>query len=166
MERITLTERYQNILFDIPLFEGVSNNIKQTFLDRLDYVLYDIEKNDIIARQNTPCRSLYILLEGLLRVDIIDGWGNNVMIEDIIAPRVFATPHLFNKDNTLPATFTVIKKGVLFKASKESVFKLISEEPNLLKNFLCVTGNCNKCTVTRLHALTLVCMMNCSVLLC
>ncbi len=82
MERITLTERYQNILFDIPLFEGVSNNIKQTFLDRLDYVLYDIEKNDIIARQNTPCRSLYILLEGLLRVDIIDGWGNNVMIED------------------------------------------------------------------------------------
>ena len=154
MERITLTERYQNILFDIPLFEGVSNNIKQTFLDRLDYVLYDIEKNDIIARQNTPCRSLYILLEGLLRVDIIDGWGNNVMIEDIIAPRVFATPHLFNKDNTLPATFTVIKKGVLFKASKESVFKLISEEPHLLKNFLCVTGNCNKCTVTRLHALT------------
>lgn len=154
MERITLTERYQNILFDIPLFEGVSNNIKQTFLDRLDYVLYDIEKNDIIARQNTPCRSLYILLEGLLRVDIIDGWGNNVMIEDIIAPRAFATPHLFSKDNTLPATFTVTKKGVLFKASKESVFKLISEEPHLLKNFLCVTGNCNKCTVTRLHALT------------
>lgn len=154
MEQIALTGKHRKILFDIPLFEGLSSNIKDTFLDRLDFVLYSIEKNDIIARQNTPCKSLYILLEGQLRVDIIDGWGNNVMIEDIIAPRAFATPHLFSKDNTLPATFTVTIKGTLFKASKDSVFKLISEEPDLLKNFLCVTGNCNVCTVTRLRALT------------
>ncbi len=154
MEQITLTDKHQKTLFDIPLFEGLSSNVKLTFIDRLDYVLYDIEKSDIIARQNTPCKSLYILLEGQLRVDIIDGFGNNVMIEDIIAPRAFATPHLFSKDNTLPATFTVITKGVLLKATKESVFKLISEEPDLLKNFLCVTGNCNVCTVTRLRALT------------
>lgn len=154
MEQITLTDEHKKILFGIPLFEGLSNNKKITFTDRLDYVVYDIQKNDIIARQNTPCKSLYILLEGQLRVDIIDGFGNNVMIEDIIAPRAFATPHLFSKDHTLPATFTVTIKGTLLKATKESVFKLISEEPDLLKNFLCVTGNCNVCTVTRLHALT------------
>ena len=144
MEQVMLTEKHRKILNDIPLLEGLSRNIKTTFLDRIDYVLYDIEKHDVIARQNTPCKSLYILIEGQLRVDIIDGWGNNVLIEDIIAPRAFATPHLFSKDNTLPATFTVTVKGVLLKATKESVFKLISEEPELLKNFLCVTGNCNK----------------------
>ena len=154
MEQIALTEKHEKILFSIPLFEGLSSNIKLTLLDRLDYILYEIEKNDVIARQNTPCKSLYILLEGQLRVDIIDGWGNNVLIEDIIAPRVFATPHLFSKDSTLPATFTVTKPGVLFKAMKESVFKLISEIPDLLKNFLCISGNCNQCTVTRLRALT------------
>ncbi|MDR2914956.1 MAG: cyclic nucleotide-binding domain-containing protein, partial [Tannerella sp.] len=154
MEQITLTDEHKKILYDIPLFEGISNNVKPILLERLDFVLYGIEKNDIIARQNTPCKSLYILLEGQLRVDIIDGWGNNVMIEDIIAPRAFATPHLFSKDSTLPATFTVTIKGTLLKATKESVFKLISEEPDLLKNFLCVTGNCNKCTVTRLRTLT------------
>lgn len=154
MEQIALADKHKRILFDTLLFEGLSSNVKLTFLDRLDFVLYDIEKNDIIARQNTPCKSLYILLEGQLRVDIIDGWGNNVMIEDIIAPRAFATPHLFSKDNTLPATFTVTANGTLLKATKESVFKLISVEPDVLKNFLCVTGNCNVCTVTRLRALT------------
>ena len=101
MEEITLTDRLKKILLNIPLFEGLSNNVKETFPDRLDYVVYDIEKNDIVVRQNTPCKTLFILLEGQLRVDIIDGWGNNVMIEDIIAPRAFTTPHLFSKDLSL-----------------------------------------------------------------
>lgn len=154
MEQILLTDKHKKILYQIPLLDGVPDNKKQTVLDRLDYQLYAIDKNDIIAHQNTPCKSLHILLEGQLRVDIIDGWGNSVMIEDITAPRTFATPHLFTKDNTLPATFTVTVSGTLLKATKDSVFKLISEEPALLKNFLCVTGNCNKCTVTRLRSLT------------
>ena len=153
MKQVLLTEEYKLILFKIPLFEDLPDNVKANLLDDLDYTLYEIEKNEIIAHQNTPCKSLFILVKGELRVDIIDGWGNKVMIEDIIAPRAFATPHLFSKDNTLPATFTVAKKGLLMKATKESVFKLISKEPTILKNFLCITGNCNKCTVTRLHVL-------------
>ena len=154
MEQIMLTGPLKDILFNVSLFEGLSNDDKRMSVDKLDYILLSIEKNDIIARQNTPCKSLYVLLEGQLRVDIIDGWGNSVLIEDIIAPRAFATPHLFSKDSTLPATFTVTREGVLLKATKESVFKLISEMPELLKNFLRITGNCNKCTVTRLRALT------------
>lgn len=34
------------------------------------------------------------------------------------------------------------------------MFKLISSVPELLHRFLCVTGNCNKCTVTRLRILS------------
>ena len=40
----------------------------------------------------------HVLLEGKLRVDIIDGLGNEVMIEYIVAARAFATPHLFSSD--------------------------------------------------------------------
>ena len=39
-------------------------------------------------------------------------------------------------------------------ATRTSVFKLISSVPQLLHSFLCVTGNCNKCTVTRLRILS------------
>jgi len=58
-----------------------------------------------------------VLLEGKLRTDIIDGLGNEEMIEDIIAPRTFATPHLFSSDNTLPATFTALEDSVITKSS-------------------------------------------------
>lgn len=153
MEQISFTNEYEDILFKIPLFQDLPQHIKTNILEDLDYKLYKIEKNDIIAHQNTPCKSLFVLLQGQLRVDIIDAFGNEVMIEDIVAPRAFATPHLFSKDNTLPATFTVEVPGVLLKATKDSVFKLISREPAVLKNFLCITGNCNECTTTRLRVL-------------
>lgn len=38
--------------------------------------------------------------------------------------------------------------------TKESTFKLISQDPKVLHNFLCITGNCNACTVSRLKALS------------
>lgn len=154
MEKIQLDEKHEQKLLQIPLFRDLPHNIKQSLLDKLDYAVYDIRKKDIVANQGTPCKKLYVLLEGKLRVDIIDGLGNQVMIEYIVAPRAFATPHLFGSNTTLPATFTAIEDGTLFTASKESAFKLISQDPQVLHNFLCVTGNCNACTVSRLKTLS------------
>ena len=154
MRKITLTDEYKEQLFLIPLFRDLPLNIKHSLLDRLDISVDEVNKKDIIATQGTLCKKLYVLLEGKLRVDIIDGLGNEVMIEYIVAARAFATPHLFSSDGTLPATFTAIEDGILLTASKESMFKLISEEPKILHNFLCITGNCNVCTVTRLKTLS------------
>lgn len=155
MERISCTEEHRELLFQIPLFRDLPQNIKSTLLDRLDYQVYHADKKDEVARQGTPCKRLYVLLKGRLRADIIDGSGNEVIIEYLVAPRAFATPHLFNTvDNRLPVTFTALEDSILFTASKESAFKLISEEPGILRNFLCITGNCNKCTVARLNVLS------------
>lgn len=155
MEKTACTEEHRELLFNIPLFRDLPQNVKSTLLSRLDYQIFHINKKDEIARQGTPCKRLYVLLKGKLRADIIDGSGNEVMIEYINAPRAFATPHLFNTvDNRLPVTFTALEESILFTASRESTFKLISEEPNILRSFLCITGNCNKCTVSRLNVLS------------
>lgn len=154
MNEIPLTESLRQTLFQIPLFDGAPEYLRASLTERLDARLYALEKNDVIARQGSACRLLYILLAGRVRVDMIDAWGNRVMIEMIVAPRSFATPHLFSGDNMLPATFTATMPGVLLTAPRESVFRLISEEPYLLKNFLHVSGNCNHCTSVRLRILT------------
>lgn len=154
MESIPLTEELQALLFQIPLFRDLPKNVQSSLLEKLAYTVYQVDKNEIILRQNTLCKHLYVLLKGKLRVDIIDALGNEVLIEYIVAPRAFATPHLFKTDGTLPATFTVLNEGVLFTATKDSVFQLISEFPDILKSFLCISGNCTKCTVTRLRALS------------
>lgn len=154
MNKTEFTQEHEQLLFGIPLFRDLPENVKTSLLDRLDFTVYDYYKKDILIKQNTPCKYLYVLLKGKLKVDIIDGNGSEVMIEHIVAPRAFATPHLFNTDNTMPATFTAIEDGFLFTATKESLFKLISEEPDILLSFLKITGNCNRCTVRRLRSLS------------
>ena len=87
-------------------------------------------------------------------MNIIDANGNEVLIEHIESPRAFATPHLFKKDNRFPATFRTLEKSVLLTATKDSTFHLISKYPDMLKSFLCVSGNCNVCTTMRLDVLS------------
>lgn len=154
MKKILLSDLHKEQLFQIPLFRDLPLNIKYSLLNKLDFVVYEASKKEVVVTQGTPCNKLFVLLEGKLRTDIIDGLGNEVMIEYIIAPRTFATPHLFTSDTTLPATFTALEDSVLLMATKESTFKVISQDPQVLHNFLCVAGNCNICTVSRMKPLS------------
>lgn len=154
MEELLLTDQQINIIHKVPLFRGMTDEFKKGLLDRLEYTVSPIKKGEIVIRQDTVCNHMHILLQGNLEVNIVDVSGNNVKVENIVAPWAFATPHLFNDNNIFPATFTVVEDGILMRATKESVFRLISSEPELLKNFLRLTGNCNACTVSRLRILS------------
>lgn len=154
MIKIELTEAYQQVLWQIPLFKDLDAALKRRLPELLEITLYQVDKKEVVLKQDTYCNHLYILLEGELEVNIVDVAGNLIKVEDIRAPRAFATPHLFGDNNVLPATFTASKDSVLLMATRTSVFKLISSVPELLHRFLCVTGNCNKCTVTRLRILS------------
>ena len=90
MKKIQLTDSHKEKLFQIPLFRDLPLNIKESLLEKLDFVIYAANKKEIVVTQGTPCNKLFVLLEGKLRTDIIDGLGNEVMIEYIIAPRTFA----------------------------------------------------------------------------
>lgn len=154
MEPVLCTEEYRKLLVQIPLFRDLPLNIQNSLLDKLSYTVYHIKKGEVILRQNSPCKHLYILLKGKLCVNMIDALGNEVLIEHIIAPRTFASSNLFKANGIFPASFTASNDGILFKATKDSIFQLISEYPALLKSFLCVLSNCTKCTLTRLSALS------------
>ena len=128
----------------------MDNSLQRRLPQELELSVYEVARKEIVLKQDTYCNHLYVLLKGELEVNIVDVAGNLVKVEDIRAPRAFATPHLFGDKNLLPATFTASEDSVLLMATRTSVFKLISSVPDLLHRFLCVTGNCNKCTVTRL----------------
>lgn len=154
MKGIAFNDYYKDILLSIPLFRDLNLPIKRRLVQELDFRLYHIQSHEIVLRQGEACSKLYILLQGELEVTIIDASGNEVLIENIVAPRAFATPHLFNEDNRFPATFKAIEESILLTATKDSTFRLISECPDILKSFLCVSGRCNMCTTVRLDVLS------------
>ena len=125
----------------------MDNSLQRRLPQELELSVYEVARKEIVLKQDTYCNHLYVLLKGELEVNIVDVAGNLVKVEDIRAPRAF-------DKNLLPATFTASEDSVLLMATRTSVFKLISSVPDLLHRFLCVTGNCNKCTVTRLRILS------------
>lgn len=90
------------ILFSIPLFRDLNTILKKRLIQELDFNLFKIQNNEIIAEQGEACSRLYILLKGELEVNIIDANGNEVLIENIVAPRAFATPHCLKKTTDSP----------------------------------------------------------------
>ena len=77
MKKIQLTDTHKEKLFQIPLFRNLPLNIKESLLEKLDFVVYIANKKEIVVTQGTPCNKLYVLLEGKLRTDIIDGLGKS-----------------------------------------------------------------------------------------
>ena len=156
MERIICTEEYLERLLRIPLFSELAHNVKSTLPQRLDCQFYYVGRHEVIARQGTACRQLYVLLKGSIRAEIIDDSGNEVILEYIDAPRSFATMYLFfaSEDNLLPLSFFAAEDCILFTATKESVFRLISEDPDILRSFLNITARCSRSTLSRLNVLS------------
>ena len=136
MKTISFDNHYKDKLLSIPLFADLPVYLQNDIIKKLDFKLYEINEHTVILEQGDVCCNLYILLEGTLKVNIVDANGNEILIEHIEAPRAFATPHLFKKDNRFPATFKTLKKSVLLTATKDSTFGLISNYPDILKNFL------------------------------
>lgn len=153
--QMILTEQEKALILKIPLFQNASEMLRKTLFDEVEISSQELTKGEVIIQQGTKCRHLNILLKGILEVNIIDALGNNIKVENLFAPRIFATPHLFDELNIYPATFTVVEDGKLVRFSKDSIFKIISKEPEILKNFMKITGNCTCCTVVRLRLLSL-----------
>ena len=47
MEKILLDEKYEQLLFQIPLLRDLPHNIKQSLLEKLEYSVYSIDKKDM-----------------------------------------------------------------------------------------------------------------------
>lgn len=151
---IELTQNHIDLVLKIPLFRDKSIQIKERIKNELEYSAFEGQENTIVAEQGERCNFLYVLAKGILEVNRIDKAGNNVKIENIIAPRAFATPHLFNGNHILPATFKSTTDIIVIKITRDSIFKLMSSEPDVLESFLRISGSCNKCTAGRIEILS------------
>lgn len=53
MKKIQLTNAHKEKLFQIPLFRDLPLNIKESLLDKLDFVIYAADKKEIVVTQGT-----------------------------------------------------------------------------------------------------------------
>lgn len=118
------------------LFKGLSSSEISNLFENINYQKKKYDKEEVIAYADTELNSLYILIEGGVRGEMMDFSGKTIKIEDLIAPTLLAPAFLFGKINKFPVTIIANKPSVVISIPKNSFVKLIQKNEVLLTNFL------------------------------
>lgn len=124
-----------------PLFKDMMIDEINNLLDRAVFETRIIDKGKFIVRQGDKIDHLCILVEGLVRTEMITKEGNILEIEFIEGVRPLAPAFLFAQRNVYPVDVITIQRSVFFIIPLSTWIKELMTNEQLLKNFLKVNSN-------------------------
>lgn len=81
--------------YDMPLFRGCDRTLVDPILEKSPSRIANYRKGEFIAMQNSVCRSLLLLCEGSVRVQMTNEEGREFTLDTLAAPDVLASAFLF-----------------------------------------------------------------------
>jgi CRP-like cAMP-binding protein len=128
-------EFYRN-LSDSPLFKGQTADDIRDLLSRVLIRVKTFKRGNTLAFRGDPCLALMIILEGVVRGEMLDWKGKIIEIEMISAPRPLAPAFLFGKNNRFPVDAVAVDEVTILWIPKNSLLSLFQISPGLLSNYL------------------------------
>ncbi len=128
---------------------------KGLFPADMSYSIQNYRKNILIFRQGGVCDALYILIQGSVKTEMITENGNLLGIEIIKAPRPLAPAFLFSDNNRFPVDVTTLEDAEVLRIPKEEVIRLMTSQPDFMKQFLTHNANRTQFLTNRLQLLSI-----------
>jgi len=135
-------------------FENLRED-NELFPSDLKYTIKNYPKNEIVFRQGDVCDALYILIDGSVKTEMITENGNLLGIEMIKAPRPLAPAFLFSDNNRFPVDVTTMEPAEILRIPKDEVMRLMTTQPDFMKQFLTHNANRTQFLTNRLQLLSI-----------
>ena len=119
------------------------------------YSIHTYRKNELVFRQGDVCEALYILILGSVKTEMITENGNLLGIEIIKAPRPLAPAFLFSDNNRFPVDVTTLEEIEVLRIPKDEVIRLMTSQPDFMKQFLTHNSNRTQFLTNRLQLLSI-----------
>jgi CRP-like cAMP-binding protein len=119
----------------IPVFE------REMFLKALKYKVKFFKKGERIANQGDVVKSLYILLKGSVKAEMISASGMILNVETIHAPNPLAPAFLFAENNQFPVDVIALEECELMVIFKESVLAQFACNEAFLRGYMTFNSN-------------------------
>jgi len=123
-------------IFDSILFKGLNEEKVLDEIKRINYNVREYSKDEIIALEDTPCRSVAIVLEGEIDLQKIYASGKVFTLRKLKSSQVFGEVVVFSNRNTYPATIVSSTHSKIMFLSKEGILKLCRMDEEFLNNFM------------------------------
>lgn len=138
-----------------PVCGNIPENERESFLVSLHAVTKKYEKGDFIARQGDTVGSLYLLIKGRVKTEMITESGGMLSVEIIVAPRPLAPAFLFAENNRFPVDVVAMEQCNVVLIPKASVMQQLATNENFLKSYMAFNANRTQFLSERLQLLSI-----------
>ncbi len=118
------------------LFQNVSIEEVNQLLSQIKYVKKSYSKDSIIVFQNDVCVNLIIMYTGKAIAEKINYSGKTIVVEEFIAPRIFAPAFIFIKDNRYPVSVYALETCEVILIPRNEFMNILQQHQQILFNFL------------------------------
>jgi CRP/FNR family transcriptional regulator, dissimilatory nitrate respiration regulator len=130
-----------SLLSKTALFKGVISDEIETILSSVPYRIKKFQAGSMISQNGEQVSSLIMVINGIVKGEMVDYSGRVIKIEDIPAPRAIASAFMFGNRNRFPVNVIAVSDVELLFIEKKDFLGLLRRYDLLLVNFLDMISN-------------------------
>lgn len=143
-----------NTLTHSPFFKGLSSQeIEETFRS-ISYTTKSYKKGQTIAQRDEDLKFLLIVVDGIVKGEMVDFSGKILKVEEIQSPQPLAHAVLYSKNNRFPVDVVALTDCKILYIPRNDVLRLMQSNQTILQNFLLTVSNRAQFLTTKLWFLS------------
>jgi CRP-like cAMP-binding protein len=130
-----------NLLSTAPIFKGLAPSDIERMLSEVPFNTRKFHPGTMIFQTGEQVKSLILVIDGMVKGEMVDYAGRVIKIEDVPAPGAIASAFIYGKLNVFPVNVIAVSEVELMLIGKSDFLKLLMKNDNLLVNFLNMISN-------------------------
>lgn len=150
-----MEQRVLHALTKCPLFAGMTSVEIEVSMAGISYSIVNYDSHDIYALTGMPCKTLDIVVRGVLVCRMSSLSGRQVEVSRLREGNLVAPAFIFGKDNSMPVGVETDTDVTVLRMQKPVFRSLIGTNEQIRDNFIRVLSNINAFLTHRMRVLSL-----------
>lgn len=150
-----MEQRVLHALTKCPLFAGMTSVEIEVSMAGISYSIVNYDSHDIYALTGMPCKTLDIVVRGVLVCRMSSLSGRQVEVSRLCEGNLVAPAFIFGKDNSMPVGVETDTDVTVLRMQKPVFRSLIGTNEQIRDNFIRVLSNINAFLTHRMRVLSL-----------
>lgn len=133
--------KYITSLTRCVLFKNLKESEIEKVINSVEYTAKKYKKDEVIAIENDDCNSLGIIISGNIEIHKPFPSGKIVTINHFSAGNVFGEALVFSNRHAYPATIISSDDSEVMYIKREDIVSMMTNNPQIIKNFMGVLSN-------------------------
>lgn len=129
------------VLSQSAFFIGLQPQQLEDIFSRITYSVKSFTKGQTIAQREEELKNLCIVVDGVVKGEMVDFTGKILKVEEIPAPHPLAHAVLFSSMNRFPVDVVAVTDCKILFIPKADVLRLLQANEIILNNFLRAVSN-------------------------